>query len=430
MARVIAQQRHGDHRTVRPSSVAGADEVLVFDRHQRCSTSPTRRKIERTKRRPRQARPPTTRALLARHAKIHGELFNRMRLDLGGGADHRRTTEELLAESTYEKPNRALIEKEFDAARYNIISCTGKLPPNLQGVWGGTYVPGWASDYTHNGNVPSAIAANLMGNMPELMLAYTTYIESIVPWLEINAKHLFGARGIVLPSRSSTPRIQQRPRAELRRRLLGGRRRLGGAFLLRLLSLHRRPQVPRRTRPAVHGEGRAVLRGLPLRRARRKVGLLAQRNRRRTRRATPSRQGTYNATMDVAVAKELLRNTIAASRELGRNQDKIARWQQMLDKMPDYMVDERGIIKEWLTPRLANNDSHRHSSQLYPLYDGHARRNRAQSRASRRVPEEHRVQARQPLDNGTTRADSCPSASCSLDRPPPAWATKSSPIVA
>jgi hypothetical protein len=81
-------------------------------------------------------------------------------------------------------------------------------------------------------------------------------------------------------------------------------------------------------------------------------------------------QGTYNATMDVAVAKELLLNTIAASRELGRNQNKIARWQQMLDKMPDYMVDERGIIKEWLTPRLANNDSHRHSSQLYPLYDG------------------------------------------------------------
>jgi hypothetical protein len=74
--------------------------------------------------------------------------------------------------------------------------------------------------------------------------------------------------------------------------------------------------------------------------------------------------------MDVAVAKELLRNTIAASRELKRNRDKIPRWQQMLEKMPDYMVDERGIIKEWLTPLLANNDSHRHSSQLYPLYDG------------------------------------------------------------
>lgn len=34
------------------------------------------------------------------------------------------------------------------------------------------------------------------------------------------------------------------------------------------------------------------------------------------------------------------------------------------------MVNEDGIIKEWLTPRLENNDAHRHSSQLYPLYDG------------------------------------------------------------
>ena len=38
--------------------------------------------------------------------------------------------------------------------------------------------------------------------------------------------------------------------------------------------------------------------------------------------------------------------------------------------MPPYMVDDNGIIKEWLTPKLTNNDSHRHSSQLYPLYDG------------------------------------------------------------
>ena len=28
------------------------------------------------------------------------------------------------------------------------------------------------------------------------------------------------------------------------------------------------------------------------------------------------------------------------------------------------------MIKEWLTPLLENNDAHRHSSQLYPLYDG------------------------------------------------------------
>jgi len=307
--------------------------------------------------------------LLQRHAKLHGGLFNRMRLDLGGGADHRRTTEELLAESTYEKPNRALIEKEFDAARYNIISCTGKLPPNLQGVWGGTYVPGWASDYNHNGNVPSAIAANLMGNLPELTLAYTTYLESLVPWIEINAKHLFGARGIVLPSRSSTHGFNN----ALDPNFAGGFWVAGAGWAAHFfyeyylytgdrtfLAEH---ALPFMEKAALFFEdylyegpdGKWIF--SPTQSAENTPG-------------NTKSQGTFNATMDVAMAKELLRNTIAASRELGRNQDKIARWQQMLDKMLNYLVDDRGIIKEWLTPLLANNDSHRHSSQLYPLYDG------------------------------------------------------------
>ena len=260
--------------------------------------------------------------LLQRHAKLHGELFNRMRLDLGGGADHRRTTEELLAESTYEKPNRALIEKEFDAARYNIISCTGKLPPNLQGVWGGTYVPGWASDYTHNGNVPSAIAANLMGNMPELMLAYTTYIESIVPWLEINAKHLFGCAA------SCSLRAARRMASTMPwRRTSPGASGWGAGWAAHFfydyylytgdrtfLAEHALPFMEKATLffedyLCEGPDGKWVF--SPTQSPENTPG-------------NTKSQGTYNATMDVAVAKELLSNTIAASRELGRNQDKIA----------------------------------------------------------------------------------------------------------
>ena len=61
--------------------------------------------------------------------------------------------------------------------------------------------------------------------------------------------------------------------------------------------------------------------------------------------------------MDVAVAKELLANTIEASRILGVNEDKIPVWENMLAKMPDYMVEEEsGIIKEWLTPKLTNEE--------------------------------------------------------------------------
>jgi len=307
--------------------------------------------------------------LLDRHATIHGALFNRMRLDLGGGADHRRTTEELLAQSSYEQMNRALIEKEFDAGRYNIISSTGELPPTLQGVWGGTYVPGWASDFTHNGNVPSAIASMLMGNMPELMLAYTSYIELIVPWLEINAKHLFGARGVVLPSRSTTHGFNN----ALNPNFAGGMW-VGGAgwaahfFYDYYLYTGDREFLANHALPFMEKavaffedylyegpDGKWVF--SPTQSPENTPG-------------NSNSQASFNATMDVAVAKELLHNTMAASRELGRNEDKSPLWGQMLEKMPEYMIDDDGIIKEWLTPRLLNRDSHRHSSQLYPLFDG------------------------------------------------------------
>lgn len=305
--------------------------------------------------------------LLAAHAEVHGQIFNRVKLDIGGGADHQKTTDELLELSTWENINKALIEKQFDAGRYNILCATGKLPPNLQGVWGGDYVPNWASDYTHNGNVPSAIAANLPGNMPELTPAYTRYIESLIPDLELNAKHLFGCRGVVLPSRTSTNGYNN----ALDPNFAGGMWIAGAGKAARFfydyylftgdkefLAKH---AVPYMEKVAVFFEdflyedenGQYIFspcqspENWP---------------------AGSKSQATFNATMDVAVAKEVLTNLIAASRTLGIHAGKIPVWEGMLKKMPPYMLNEEGIIKEWLTPKLGNNDKHRHSSQLYPLY--------------------------------------------------------------
>ncbi len=308
-------------------------------------------------------------ALLKSHAAIHGGLFNRMKLDLGGGADHLKSTEQLMEESTFDHINRAWLEKQFDAGRYNIICSTGELPPNLQGVWGGTYVPGWASDYTHNGNVPSAIAANCMGNTPELMLPYINYIESLVPDMELNAKHFYGCRGIVLPSRTSTHGYNN----AFAENFAGGMWVAGAPWAAHYFYDY-----------YLYTDDEKFLaeRALPFME---KVALffedfvyegpdgkyiLSPAQSPENWPAGSESQATFNATMDVAAAKDLLGNVIAASRKLGKNADKIPVWEKMLTKMPDYAIAENGIIKEWLTPKLGNNDAHRHSSQLYPLYDG------------------------------------------------------------
>jgi alpha-L-fucosidase 2 len=307
--------------------------------------------------------------LLKPHAKLHGELFNRMELKIGGGDDHKLTTEELLADSTNDDLNAALIEKQFDAGRYNIICCTGELPPTLQGVWGGTYVPNWASDYTHNGNVPSAIASLMMGNTPELMLAYTSYIESIVPYLEINARRMFGARGVVLPSRSTTNGFNN----ALNARFAGGFW-VGGAawaahfFYDYYLYTGDREFLAEHALPFM--EKAAVFFEDYLYEGPDGKYIFSPTQSPENSPPNTKSQGTFNATMDIAAAKELLRNTIAASRELGVNGDRVPKWESMLDKMPEYMISEEGAIKEWLTPKLHDSLNHRHSSQLYALYDG------------------------------------------------------------
>jgi len=308
-------------------------------------------------------------SLLQRHANIHGKLFNRMRLDIGGGSDHKLTTEELLAKTTNENLSKALIEKEFDAARYNIISCTGELPPTLQGVWAGTYVPDWASDFTHNGNVPSAIASMLMGNMPELMLAYTSYIESIVPGLELNAKRIFGARGVVLPSRSTTNGYNNAFAPSFAGAFwVGGAAWAAHFFYDYYLYTGDREYLAQHALPFM--EKAAVFFEDYLYEGPDGKYIFSPTQSPENTPGNTDSQGTFNCTMDVAAAKELLRNTIAASMELKVNQEKIPVWQAMLKKMPEYMISTEGVAKEWLTDKLEDNLDHRHSSQLYPLYDG------------------------------------------------------------
>ena len=59
-----------------------------------------------------------------------------------------------------------------------MISSSGELFPNLQGIWGGTYGPPWSGDFTLNGNVQSAIAANLSANMAECLLPFFGFLEA------------------------------------------------------------------------------------------------------------------------------------------------------------------------------------------------------------------------------------------------------------
>ncbi len=366
VARVVA--KGGATSTDGPAlAVSGADEVLVLvDIKVLDDTDETR--LEGTKK-ALAGLPADYRGLLGRHARIHGDLFGRMRLDLGGGADRVLTSEELLAKTTDEAPSCALLEKVFDAGRYNIISSVSDLPPTLQGVWAGTYDPPWASDFTHNGNVPSAIASLLMGNTPELMTAYTSYMEWMVPYLEVNARMIFGARGIELPSRSTTNGYNNAFEADFPGQFwVAGAAWAAHFFYDYWLYTGDRGFLAEHALPFM--EKAALFFEDYLYEGPDGTYVFSPTQSPENAPSNTGSQTTFNATMDVAAAKELIGNTIAASRELGVNRDKIPVWERMLARMPRYLVNEDGAVREWLTPRLADNYDHRHNSQLYALFDG------------------------------------------------------------
>ena len=306
--------------------------------------------------------------LLGRHAAIHGEIFKRTRLRL---ADESlgQTSEELLAASSKGKLDPALLDRLYDASRYAVLSSTGDLPPTLQGIWTGSWTPAWMSDFTINGNVQTAIASMMSANMPEGMEAYLSLMEEFVPHFRENAQRMYGCRGILTPARLSTHGyfnhfsdqyihlfwtagagwasqffydyyLYTGDKDFLRKRALPFMREAAWFYEDFLIE---GPDGKYVFSPSYSPENTA---------------------------SNSNSQACVSATMDIAVCKELLRNLIALCTELGVEEENIPRWKSMIEKLPDYRVNDDGAVKEWTTSKLEDNNEHRHASHVYALFAG------------------------------------------------------------
>lgn len=322
--------------------------------------------------------------LLRPHAAVHGELFNRVTVDFGASAEDRAaTTDVLLARANRERVMPlALLEKVYDACRYVILSSSGDRPPNLQGVWNGSWAPPWHSDYSADANLQLAVDSLASGAMPELMEGLFSLIESGVPSWREGAAKLAGCRGILYPARmqdQGTYFQQNHDWQWFNQVSIAGW--LGHYFYdyyrytgdLRFL---RERAIPYLKDCALFYEDwwTADADG--------------------TLRSTPSFSYECafadNATIDFAVAKEVLTNLIEGCRLLGVEHDGVARWTALLARFPAYMVNTAqttggtpppnwlmdggvpavadGTLKEFIEADMLEFPPHRHLSSLYPLF--------------------------------------------------------------
>ena len=303
--------------------------------------------------------------MLRRHREEHQRLMSTFDFTIGepearvNGEDGRQTADRSAVK---------LIELLAVYGRYLLISSArpGGWPANLQGVWNGDYEPAWSSDYHNDENIQLTYWQALPGGLPELLLPLFDYHESHLDDYRANARRVFGCAGIVIPICQSTHGLlfperwanwtgaagwiaqsyylyweYTRDREFLAGRALPFMREVARFYEDFLVegpdgSLMFAPSLsPENSPPAAHGS-----------------------------------MVTINATMDVAIAREVLANLVAGTTAIG-DDDEAAHWAALLGRLPSYQVSARGALREWMWPGLDDQPNHRHHSHLYPLFPGY-----------------------------------------------------------
>ncbi|MHC4648435.1 MAG: glycosyl hydrolase family 95 catalytic domain-containing protein, partial [Planctomycetota bacterium] len=307
-------------------------------------------------------------SLLETHVKEHKELLSRITLDLNAGEDRELSNKELLEKARNGEIPASLVERLFEYGRYLLIcsSRPGGLPANLQGVWSGTWTPAWACDYTINENVQMAYWQALPGNMAEVTEPYFDYFDSLIPDWQVNARRFWGCRGIASYLRASDHglMVQWAPWQFW----TAGPGWLAQLYYDYYLYTGDREFLEKRAAPFMK-EVALFYEDFVVEGADGKYMFspsMSPENRPSNTRC----RTTVNATMDIAVAKEVLGNLAEACRALGIEPEGVERWEKMLRKFPEYIIGPDGALKEWTAGDLDDSHGHRHMSQIYPLFPG------------------------------------------------------------
>ena len=305
-------------------------------------------------------------ALLKPHARAHGEIFNRVTVDLGGTRVERGLPTESLLDLA-KRENRlpaALLERMYDAGRYEFLCAAGPdTPPNLFGIWTGTWAPAWSGDYTLDTNLQLDIESAFSGNMAECMAGYFKLLEEFVPDFQTNARRLYGCRGIFSGCRASnTGLCLHWGNGWPGQAWTPGASWLAHWFYDYYLYTGDREflhdhAVPYMKQCALFWED--FLRG------------------------TEDADGKFhfipsfsaengfgdNAAQDIAITRELLANLVAACETLNIEPDGVKRWKAMLAKLPPYLINDKGQLKEWAIPNRGEHNDHRHLMHLYGAFE-------------------------------------------------------------
>lgn len=293
--------------------------------------------------------------LLARHRKIQAEIMDRVAMNFGGATQFGMSVEELMSDQQIRQGySPALLEQIYDMGRYWLLAEGTGDYPSLHGQM--------------NINYNLQIAPAAMAALPEASEVWTKWIEGLLPDSRKNAENIFGARGALFSVHPNQQNgvsyhyhmgephlywvsaggwaynpiwdyyLTTGDKEFLRQEVVPGLKEIALFYedYLKLTDDHGNyifvPSFSPENWPA---------------------------------NVDASAPSVINAVMDIAVCREVLTHLIEAAKILDADADQVPKWKTMLAKMPPYLVNPDGSLKEWAWPTLEDHLDYRHASHLY-----------------------------------------------------------------
>ena len=318
-----------------------------------------------------------------RHIADYRKLFDRVSLNLKGAKfdASRPTDQQLLAYSDNHENNPYLEQLYFQYGRYLLISSsrTKGVPANLQGLWAPALRSPWRGNYTININLEENYWPAEVANLSELVAPVDGLVEGLSVTGRHNAQHFYGIDKGWCAGHNTDAWAMSNPVGTGNESPQWSNWAMGGAWLVETLWDHydytRDTEYLRNTAyPLMKGAADFLLEWL--------IPNPHNPNELITAPCTSPEadyitdkgyrgSSFYGGTADLAIIRELFKNTIKGAKALDIDSDYQQQLQAALNRLRPYHIGKRGNLMEWYHDWDDQDWHHRHQSHLLGLYPFH-----------------------------------------------------------
>ena len=318
-----------------------------------------------------------------RHITDYKSLFGRVNFKLDKAqCDTKRTTaEQLLAYTDQQERNQYLEMLYFHYGRYLLISSsrTPGVPANLQGLWAPALYSPWRGNYTTNINLEENYWPAEVANLSELVAPVDGLIKGLASTGKHNAQHFYGINKGWCAGHNTDAWAMSNPVGTGNESPQWSNWALGGAWLVQTLWDHydytRDTDYLRNTAyPLMKGAADFLLEWLipdPHNPAQLITAPCTSPEADYINDKGYQGSTFYGGTADLAIIRELFKNTIKGAQALGIDTEYQQQLQSALERLRPYHIGKRGNLMEWYYDWDDQDWHHRHQSHLLGLYPFH-----------------------------------------------------------